>query len=121
MTRLITSMITLVLLGGLLVYADTNVTGEWTVTFAAPSGPMEFAMYLDQEGAKLSGRLTSDTGEFPLTGTLDRDQITIVWSLPDRGEMLEITFTGKVDGNSIEGTAKVGKLGQGRMSAERTQ
>jgi hypothetical protein len=121
MTRLITPIIALVFLVGTLVRADTNVTGEWSVTFAAPSGPMEFEMYLDQEGAKLSGRLTSDVGEFPLTGTLDRDQITIVWSLPDRGEMLQITFTGKVDGNSIEGTAKLGKLGQGRMSAERTQ
>ena len=121
MTRLTTSIIALVLLGGLPVRADTDVTGEWNVTFAAPSGPMEFVMYLDQQGARLSGRLTSDTGEYPLTGTLDRNQITIVWSLPDRGEILQITFTGKVDANSIAGTAKVGKLGQGRMSAERTQ
>lgn len=101
-------------------FAQANATGEWAVTFAAPSGPMEFVMYIDQEGTRLSGHLTSDIGEFPLTGNLEGNQIKIVWSLPDRGAILAITFTGKLDGNSIEGTAKVGTFGEGPMSAERT-
>jgi hypothetical protein len=81
---------------------------------------MEFVMYVDQEGTKLSGHLTSDAGEFPLRGTLEGNEIKITWSLPDRGAMLAITFTGKIDGDSIVGTARLGTLGEGPMSAERT-
>ena len=80
---------------------------------------MEFAMYIDQQGTKLSGHLTSDNGEFPLTGSLEGNQIQIRWSIPDGAATLAIAFTGKIDGNSIEGTVKVGTLGEGPMSAER--
>jgi hypothetical protein len=121
MARLTAAVLALVLVGVASLFAQANAAGEWAVTFAAPSGPMEFAMYIDQEGTKLSGRLTSDTGEFPLTGTLEGNQVKITWSLPDRGVILAITFTGKIDGDSIRGTAKVGTLGEGPMSAERTQ
>jgi hypothetical protein len=106
--------------GAVPAFAQANATGEWALTFTAPSGPMEFVMYIDQEGTKLSGHLTADTGEYPLTGTLEGNQIKITWSLPDRGAILAITLTGKIDGDSIVGTAKLGTLGEGPMSAERT-
>jgi hypothetical protein len=120
MARLTAAVLALSLLGVVSAFAQVNATGEWAVTFTAPSGPMELVMYIDQQGTKLSGRLTSDTGEYPLRGTLEGNQITISWSLPDRGALLLITFTGKLDGDSIEGTAKLGTLGEGPMSAERT-
>jgi hypothetical protein len=88
--------------------------------FATPGGPREFTMFVAQSGTRLSGRLTSDVGEFPLTGAVDGSHVKIVWSLPEQGKLLEITFTGTVDGDSITGTAKLGNLGQGPMSAERT-
>jgi hypothetical protein len=77
-------------------------------------------MFVNQEGLRLSGRLTSDAGEFPLKGAVEGDQFTIVWSLPDQGRILEITFTGKADGDRLSGTAKLGNAGQGGMSAQRT-
>jgi hypothetical protein len=120
MARLTAAVLVLPLLGVVSAFAQANAAGEWAVMFIAPSGPMEFVMYINQEGTRLSGRLTSDTGEFPLTGTLEGNQIKISWSLPERGAILAITFTGKIDGDSIEGTAKLGTLGEGPMSAERT-
>jgi hypothetical protein len=100
--------------------AQADVAGEWAVTFQTPGGPEEFMMFVAQSGARLTGRLTSDVGEFPLTGAVDGNHVKIVWSLPERGKLLEITFTGTIDGDSITGTAKLGDLGQGPMSAERT-
>jgi hypothetical protein len=32
-------------------------------------------MYLNQDGSELSGRMTSPSGEFPLTGNVKGDQI----------------------------------------------
>jgi hypothetical protein len=101
------------------VSAQANAAGEWTVSFTAPLGTMEFTMIVAQNGAKLTGHLTSDIGEFPLTGTVDGNQVTIVWTLNDQGKAIEITFSGKLEGDSIQGTAKLGNVGQGPMSAER--
>jgi hypothetical protein len=100
--------------------AQTDVAGEWAVSFSTPSGPAEFTMYVNQEGTRLSGRLTSDAGEFPLRGTIDGENVTIVWSMPDAGRTLEITFKVKLQGDQMSGTAKLGDRGEGPMSGERT-
>ena len=101
-------------------FTQADIAGEWVVTFSAPQGPQEFTMYVVQEGPRLSGRLTNEAGEFPLRGTLDGSNFTITWSLPDAGRVLDITFTGTVDGDSMTGTAKLGTRGSGQLSGTRT-
>jgi hypothetical protein len=102
------------------VAAQAKVEGEWAVTFGTPMGVMEFSMAISQNGTKLTGHLTSDVGEFPLKGTVDGDQITIDWTLNDNGKMVDITFKGKVEGDKMGGTAKLGTIGTGPFSADRT-
>src|SRR3954470_15065764 len=109
----------LCLLAGARAAAQVDAAGEWTVSFATPSGPAEFTMYVNQEGTRLTGRLTSDAGEFPLRGTVDGDSVTISWSLPDGGRLLDVTFTAKINGDQMSGTAKLGDRGQGPFSGER--
>jgi hypothetical protein len=46
--------------------------------------------------------------------------VKVVWSVPEDGKMLEITMTGKLDGNVINGTAKLGDVGEGPLTARRT-
>jgi hypothetical protein len=99
---------------------QADIAGEWEVTFGTPQGPQEFTMYVVQEGPRLSGRLTNEYGEFPLRGSLDGSNFTITWSLPDGGRVLEVTFSGKVDGDSLTGTAKLGTRGSGQLSGTRT-
>jgi hypothetical protein len=99
--------------------AQADAAGEWTVSFATPSGPAEFTMYVAQEGARLTGRLTSDAGEFPLRGTVDGDTVTIRWTLPDAGRLLDVTFTAKINGDEMSGTARLGDRGQGPFSGQR--
>jgi len=102
------------------VVAQASMAGEWEVSFTTPQGPQEFTMYVVQEGSRLSGRLTNEYGEFPLRGTLDASNFTITWSLPDAGKILEITFAGKVEGDSMTGTAKLGTKGTGQLTGTRT-
>ena len=99
---------------------QADMAGEWEVTFTTPNGYQEFTMYVVQEGPRLSGRLTSDAGEFPLRGRIEGDEFEVVWSLPDQGRLLPVTFKGKVEGDSIRGTAKLGDRGTGSLSASRT-
>jgi hypothetical protein len=118
------AVLTLAVMAGLLAVVpaltQTDIAGEWAVTFGTPQGPQEFTMYVVQEGPRLSGRLTSEYGEFPLRGSLDGSNFTITWSLPDGGRELEVTFSGKVDGDSLTGTAKLGTRGSGQLSGTRT-
>ena len=100
-------------------FAEVDLAGEWTVTFTGPTGPAEYTMFVAQEGTRLTGRMTSPHGEFPLKGTTEGDTFRIMWSLPDNGRMLDIEFTGKVDGDTLTGTARLGKAGEGPVSGER--
>ena len=99
---------------------QVDMAGEWEVTFTTPLGYQEFTMYIVQEGPRLTGRLISDAGEFPLRGRLDGDEFEITWSLPDQDRILPITFKGKVEGDSLKGTARLGDRGTGALSGSRT-
>lgn len=101
-------------------FAQTDMSGEWAISFTSPQGPQEFTMYIQQQGPRLTGRLTSEYGEFPLRGTADGANFTINWSMPDGGRELEITFSGKVEADTMTGTAKLGNRGTGQLTGTRT-
>jgi hypothetical protein len=114
--------IALVLVAALLpamALAQIDVAGEWNVTFTGPQGPADYTMYVTQEGTRLTGRMTSPSGEFPLRGTVEESRFRIVWSLPDNGRLLEITFVGTVQGEMLTGTARIANAGEGPVSGER--
>jgi hypothetical protein len=46
--------------------------------------------------------------------------VTITWTLPDGGRLLEVTFRAKITGDEMSGTARLGDRGQGPLSGERT-
>jgi hypothetical protein len=100
--------------------AQTDVQGEWQISFETPIGPAEFTMYVMQTGPRLTGRLTSDRGEFPLRGAVDGDAVKITWQLPDGDKIVDVTFTVTVNGDSMKGTAKLEKIGEGPLSGDRT-
>ena len=99
--------------------ADPSVGGEWDVSFTTPNGPVEYTMYITQDGTRLAGRLTSDAGEFPLRGTVEGQEVKIRWTLPDAGQLLDVLFTAKVEGERMTGTARLGNRGEGTLTAER--
>ena len=106
---------------GILVRADdVKAGGEWRVTFVVPTGTKSVSMIVNQHGTHLTGTVVDEYGEFPLDGRLDGDQVTVVWSVPEDGKLMEITMKGKIQGDTITGTATLGKLGEGPLTARRT-
>ena len=97
-----------------------NAAGTWRVEFVTPQGQVGVNMTINQSGTKLTGRVTDEFGEWPIEGRLTDDQVSVVWSVPEDGKMLEITMTGKLEGNVINGTAKLGNVGEGPLTARRT-
>jgi hypothetical protein len=119
MLRLICLLFVAAVLLPVTALAQIDVAGEWNVTFTGPQGPADYTMYVTQEGTMLTGRMTSPSGEFPLRGTVEESRFRIVWSLPDNGRMLEITFIGTVQGEMLTGTARIANAGEGPVSGER--
>jgi hypothetical protein len=119
MLRAICSLLAAALLLPAMALAQIDVAGEWNITFTGPQGPAEYTMYVTQEGTRLTGRMTSPSGEFPLRGAVEANGFRIVWSLPDNGRLLEITFVGTVQGEMLSGTARIANAGEGPVSGER--
>jgi hypothetical protein len=99
--------------------ALADVAGNWRVEFVIPKGEMGVNMTINQNGDKLSGRVVNEDGEFPLTGTVAGENVTVTWTVPDDGRPLDITMSGTIDGEYITGTARIGDVGEGSLTARR--
>src|SRR5580765_8732608 len=100
--------------------AQGNAAGEWRVTFVVPTGTRSVNMVINQQRASLSGTVINEDGEFPLKGRVADGQVTIVWSVPEAGKLMELTMKGKLAGDTITGTLQVGDVGEGPLAARRT-
>lgn len=102
------------------VAAQATVTGEWALEITTPNGHVEYVLYLNQEGPRVTGHLTSEYGETPVRVTLKDAAITLTWSQAEGGKQIEIQLTGTVKGDSMTGMAKLGTVGEGPFQADRT-
>jgi len=102
------------------VVAQQSAAGMWRVEFVTPQGQVGVNMTINQSGTKLTGRVTDEYGEWPIEGKITGGEVTVVWSVPEDGKMMDITMKGKLEGNLITGTAKLGDVGEGPLSARRT-
>src|SRR6059058_343720 len=93
--------------------AQQSAAGMWRVEFVTPLGQVGVNMTINQSGGKLTGHVTDEYGENEINGRITENQVTVVWSVPEDGRMLEITMRGKLEGNLITGTAKLGDVGEG--------
>jgi hypothetical protein len=99
---------------------ETTLTGEWSAVVTAPRGELEYTMYLTQEGPRLTGYFQSQYGEIPLKGTVNGNEVKLSWTLMDGSREVNVTMTGKADGDAISGTATLGNIGEGPFHAQRT-
>ena len=97
------------------------VAGTWRVDFVTPLGQNWIIMTINQSGGRLFGHATDEFGEYEINGRIVEDQVTVIWSVAEDGKMLEITMKGKLESATvINGTAKLGDVGEGPLTARRT-
>ncbi len=87
-----------------------TAAGSWTVTSESPQGPIQLTFNLKQEGATISGEVSSPFGTFPLSGTLNSNELTFSFTAKIQDQELPVTGKGTIDGSSIKGTMSA--LGQ---------
>ena len=120
MIRNILAALLAVLAVSVSVLAQRSAAGLWRVEFVTPLGQTGVNMTINQSGTRLTGQVTDEYGEYPIEGRLTDGVVTVIWSVPEDGKMLEITMKGKLEGNVITGTAKLGNVGEGPLTARRT-
>lgn len=96
-----------------------NVTGVWESTVESPQGTLTSTATYKQEGEELTGTHVGQMGELKLKGTVKGSAVTYTITLDMGGQQLVITYSGTVDGDTINGTADFGGMGSGKWTVKR--
>lgn len=99
-----------------------DVTGKWTASFDTQIGVQNYTYDLKADGAKLTGKATSQNGESQIQeGKIDGDNISFVENLDFQGNAIRIEYTGKISGDEIKLTRKVGEFATEELTAKRSR
>src|SRR5688500_13216309 len=99
--------------------AQATLTGPWEVTIDSPQGAMSIDADLKQDGEALTGVVTSPMGTVELKGTFKNGELSFSYSVPLQGQNLDITMTGKLAGETIDGLVAIAGLGEVPWRAKR--
>jgi hypothetical protein len=100
--------------------ADFN--GKWTAEFDTQIGAQKYTYEFHVDGATVTGKATNERGETAITeGKIDGDNITFVEALSFNGMDIKIIYTGKINGDEIKFTRKVGDFATEELTAKRVK
>jgi enterochelin esterase-like enzyme len=101
-----------------------DITGTWKAEFETQRGLQKYTFNLKQDGANVSGKASVEReGEKRETelkeGKVEGDTVTFVEPLKIQDNEIKITYTGKISGDEIKFTRKVGDFGSSEATAKR--
>lgn len=96
-----------------------DVTGTWDMAVETPQGTMTLASTFKQDGEKLTGTQASQMGELPLEGSVKGADIVFAVVFNMQGQDMTITYTGKIDGDTMSGTIEFGGFGLSTWTAQK--
>jgi enterochelin esterase-like enzyme len=117
--------ICLLLIGATACLHAADLTGQWKAVFDTRPGKQTYLYDLKAEGGKVTGKATGDiNGENRRTvdlkdGKLVGDVVTFVETFEFQGNELTISYTGKLAGDEIKFTRKVGDFATEELVARR--
>jgi hypothetical protein len=100
---------------------DVDLTGDWVFTVQSPNGSGERQVTFVQEGNKLSGEIASSRAAGPLSGSIEGAEVAFVAMVMMESGPFEITYTGTVTGDEIEGKVEFGSYGSGTFKGHRVK
>ena len=101
-----------------------DVTGTWKAEFETQRGLQKYTFTLKQDGTSVTGKASvereGEKREAELKeGKVEGDTVTFVEPLKIQDNDIRITYTGKLSGNEIKFTRKVGDFGSSEATAKR--
>ncbi len=103
-----------------------DLSGVWRTEFDTQIGRQKYTFLFMQDGGKVSGKASSDIGgekrEVDLKdGKLQVDEISFYETFEFQGNAVRIDYTGKVLGDEIKFTRKVGDFATEELTARRVK
>jgi len=101
-----------------------DITGTWKAEFETQRGLQKYTFTLKQNGANVTGKASVERegekreAEFK-EGKVEGDTVTFVEPLKIQDNEIKITYTGKISGDEIKFTRKVGDFGSSEATAKR--
>src|SRR3954469_24801384 len=100
-----------------------DVTGTWKAEFNTQRGLQKYTFTLKQDGTSISGKANvereGEKREAELKeGKVEGDTVMFVEMLKIQDNEIRITYTGKISGNEIKFTRKVGDFGSSEATAK---
>jgi len=101
-----------------------DITGTWKADFETQRGLQKYTFTLKQDGATVTGKASVEReGENREAGfkegKIEGDTVTFVEPLQIQDREITITFTGRISGDEIKFTRKVGDFGSSEATARR--
>ena len=101
-----------------------DVSGQWRAEFDTQIGRQKYTFTLKQDGAKITGKAASEVGDEKHNtelkeGKVTGDDVSFVENLNFQGNDLRIEYSGKVAGDQIKFTRKVGDFATEEVLAKR--
>jgi L-seryl-tRNA(Ser) seleniumtransferase len=98
-----------------------SVAGQWEVTLQFDRGSAMHTLFLEQQGARLTGTHRGEWSTGDVNGTVAANTVRFRGSHRIEGQSISYDFSGTVDGNRMSGSIDLGEYGGAKWSAERHQ
>jgi hypothetical protein len=103
-----------------------DATGKWKAEFDTQVGVQKYTFDIKAEGGKVTGKAfferMGQKGEADLLeGKVNGEDISFVETLDFQGNKIPITYTGKLNGDEIKFTRKVGDFATEEFVAKRVK
>lgn len=99
-----------------------DISGTWTASFDTQVGVQNYTYEFKVDGEKLTGSTKSNFGESDIKqGTVKGDTVSFVETLKFEDQLIPITYTGKIAGDEIKFTRKVGEFATEELVAKRSK
>jgi hypothetical protein len=100
-------------------FAQSGPAGEWELSMSTPQGNTTVGLNLSLTGDKVSGELTSPMGAVPVAGTATGNDVKVTADVNVQGMALTFAIDGKVNGDAMDGSVKVGDFGEFPFTGKR--
>jgi hypothetical protein len=121
MKKLTFIVFALLLGAGVVVAQNASVVGTWDGEFDTPGGARPFKMELKADGEKLTGTAKRPSGDVPITGTIKGDAVEFAYTIMYGDNALTLYFSGKLDGDSMNGVVTMGSTDANWRAKRSTQ
>jgi len=96
-----------------------NVAGQWEAQLTFLRGSAQHIIILEQKGTDLAGTHRGEMISGDLRGAVAANEVHFRSSIRCEGTRLSYDFTGKADGDTMEGRVGLGEYGDARWTAKR--